>query len=143
MDSYQFYALDSNNHKTRGVIQADSLRAARAQLRERGLHPLEVAANGSRSSGLGSIRSLRNSELVLITRQWSALLLSGLTVEQTLSALAEQAERESTRQVLLAFVAMCWPGILCARHSTIMPRPSRRSIVLRSLRGKSPASLHR
>lgn len=100
MAAFQYLALDGDGREIRGVIEADSGRSARGQLRERGLHPLEVAASGSRSSGLGSMRGLRNSELVLLTRQWSALLLSGLTVEQSLSALAEQAERESARQVL-------------------------------------------
>ena len=101
-------------------------------MRERGLHPLEVAANGSRSSGLGSIRSLRNSELVLITRQWSALLLSGLTVEQTLSALAEQAERESTRQVLSGIRSNVLAGYSLRaaldNHATSFPQIYRSSV---------------
>ena len=59
-------------------------------LRERGLFPLDVAsvaqASGSR---FARRRRLSDSDLTLLTRQWSTLLASGLTVEQ---ALAPQVE---------------------------------------------------
>ncbi|HWN46822.1 MAG TPA: type II secretion system inner membrane protein GspF [Steroidobacteraceae bacterium] len=100
MAAFQYRAVDADGRNLNGIIEADSARSARTQLRERGLFPLEVAASGSKKNGLGSTRKLRESELVLMTRQWAALLTSGLTVEQALSALGEQAERENTRQVL-------------------------------------------
>lgn len=102
MAAFQYQALDADGRTVNGTIEADSARGARTQLRERGLFPVDIAATGSRSSGIGSTRRLRQSELSLLTRQWAALLTAGLTVEQALSALGEQSERETTRQVLAA-----------------------------------------
>lgn len=100
MAAFQYRAVDTEGRTLTGIVEADSSRAARTQLRERGLFPLEVAASGSKKSGLGSTSRLRESELVLLTRQWAALLTSGLTVESALMALGEQAERDAVRQVL-------------------------------------------
>jgi general secretion pathway protein F len=100
MTAFQYRAIDGDGRNLSGIIEADSARIARAQLRERGLFPLEVGASGVHQAGLGAAKKLRATELVLITRQWAALLTSGLTVEQALSALGEQAEREVARQVL-------------------------------------------
>jgi general secretion pathway protein F len=100
MAAFQYRAIDADGRNLTGIVEADSARAARTQLRERGLFPVEVAASGSRKSGIGATRKLRESELVLLTRQWAALLTSGLTVEQALSALGDQAERDAVRHVL-------------------------------------------
>ncbi len=100
MAAFQYRAIDTEGRNLTGIVEADSARAARTQLRERGLFPIEVAATGSRKHGIGAAKKLRESELVLLTRQWAALLTSGLTVQQALSALADQAERDAMRQVL-------------------------------------------
>ena len=100
MAAFQYQAMDAEGRTVSGILEADSARSARGQLRERGLFPLEIAATGSRRSGIGAARRLRASELSLLTRQWSALLTAGLTVEQALSALGEQSESEASRQVL-------------------------------------------
>lgn len=100
MAAFQYQAMDAEGRTVNGILEADSARSARGQLRERGLFPLEIAATGSRRSGIGAARRLRASELSLLTRQWSALLTAGLTVEQALSALGEQSESEASRQVL-------------------------------------------
>ncbi len=100
MAAFQYRAIDAEGHNLTGIIEADSARTARTQLRERGLFPLEVAASGSRKHGIGATRKLRESELVLLTRQWAALLTAGLTVEQALFALGDQVERDAVRHVL-------------------------------------------
>jgi general secretion pathway protein F len=102
MAAFQYQAMDADGRTVSGILEADSARAARGQLRERGLFPLDIAATGSRRSGVGAAHRMRASELSLLTRQWGALLAAGLTVEQALSALGEQSEKESSRQVLAA-----------------------------------------
>ncbi|MFN3985097.1 MAG: type II secretion system inner membrane protein GspF [Rhodocyclaceae bacterium] len=102
MTAFRYKAVDAQGKESSGVLEADTSRAARSLLRERGLFPLEV---GSVSAGRGvggkSVgRRLREAELVLVSRQWATLLGSGLTVEQALAALIEQAESEALRQIL-------------------------------------------
>lgn len=101
MTAFRYHALDADGRDSRGIIEADTSRAARALLRERGLFPLDVINVGTRGEGAAPARArLREADLVLVSRQWATLLSSGLTVEAALSALAEQSEREGTRQIL-------------------------------------------
>lgn len=102
MTAFRYRALDAAGRETPGVVEADTARAARALLRERGLFPLEVSSVGQEAAGKRKVsrRKLREADLTLLTRQWGTLLASGLTVEQALAALIEQSESEFLRQLL-------------------------------------------
>lgn len=106
MAGFKYQAMDSAGKLKKGVLEVDSLRQARANLREDGLIPLEVEAlvqqeqkPGARRQAF-SRRKISASDLSLITRQFATLIGSGLTVEQTMNALIEQAESEQQRQIL-------------------------------------------
>ncbi|MGB9148629.1 MAG: type II secretion system F family protein, partial [Burkholderiales bacterium] len=106
MAGFKYQAMDATGKLKKGVLEVDSLRQARANLREDGLIPLEVEAlvqqeqkPGMRRSAF-SRRKISSSELSLMTRQFATLIGSGLTVEQTMNALIEQAESEQQRQIL-------------------------------------------
>ncbi len=109
MPGFQYTAYDIDGREQRGVLESDSPRLARAQLREKGLFPLDVAeiqaANdtdaGGLFSSLGKRRThLATADLARVTRQLATLLGAGLTIEQTFNAVIEQAENESERQLL-------------------------------------------
>lgn len=102
MTEFRYRALDDAGKKIAGSLDADSGRDARALLRKRGLFPLEVEESAARNRALDAVISggLRSSELCLLTRQWATLLISGLTMEQALNTMIEQAERELVRSVL-------------------------------------------
>lgn len=104
MPGYQYTAYDIDGREQRGVLESDSPRLARAQLRERGLFPLNVtlieAANDASLNSKSGRVNLGTTDLARITRQLSTLLGAGLTIEQTFNALIEQAESESERQLL-------------------------------------------
>ncbi|HXC41220.1 MAG TPA: type II secretion system inner membrane protein GspF [Burkholderiales bacterium] len=98
MEAFRYEALDADGRTITGVVQADTPRQARSQLRAQGLLPSvvdRVSAHEARAS-----RGIAPAELALLTRQLSALLASGLTMEQSLNALAEEAARPLTREVL-------------------------------------------
>ncbi|MBW7861114.1 MAG: type II secretion system inner membrane protein GspF [Rhodocyclaceae bacterium] len=100
MTAFRYRAVDAQGEPNAGVIEADTGRAARALLRERGLFPVEVASVSGRTAHALTRGRMRDAELTLITRQLATLLGSGLTVEQALAALIEQAQRDSVRQIL-------------------------------------------
>ena len=101
MDAFSYQAIDTEGHTVSGVLQADSARQARAQLRAQGLLPSRLEPVGARArAGRSWARGLPFSELSLVTRQLATLLESGLTMEQSLDALIEQAERPATREVM-------------------------------------------
>jgi general secretion pathway protein F len=80
------------------------------QLRDQKLNPLLVEALSGRDlagDATGQAagrwrRGISRSDLALLTRQFATLLGAGLTIEQTLNALIEQAESESVRRALAA-----------------------------------------
>ena len=104
MPGYQYTAYDIDGREQRGVLESDSPRLARAQLRDQGLFPLNVtlieAANDTGIKDKSRRIKLNTDDLARITRQLSTLLGAGLTIEQTFNALIEQAETESERQLL-------------------------------------------
>jgi general secretion pathway protein F len=105
MAAFNYRALDAAGKESAGIVDAESGYAARNALRARGLFPLQVddvsqSRQSTRHSGRFGAPKLREAELCLLTRQWSTLLASGLTMEQALSALLDQAEREAVRQVV-------------------------------------------
>lgn len=109
MAAFRYEALDAQGRDARGVIEAESQRAARAALRETGLTVIAVSpvSQDTLQSGAGAgwRERLRGSgvsaaQLSLITRQLATLLAAGLTLEQAFNALIEQSENETVRQVL-------------------------------------------
>lgn len=99
MTAFRYKALDGDGKERSGVLEADSSKTARALLRERGLFPLDVGSVSERGA-IAPRRSLRASRLALLSRQWATLLGSGLTMEQSLGAMIEQADYEDERQIL-------------------------------------------
>lgn len=100
MPAFEYQAVDAQGRRQRGVLQADTARAARQLLRERALLPLEVdAVTSSRRTALWQPR-LSARELALLTRQLATLLKAGLPVDEALGAVAEQSESRLARRIL-------------------------------------------
>src|SRR5450759_5217521 len=90
MEAFRYEALDAAGRTVSGIVQADTARQARAQLRAQGLHPsaIDLVRARERASQPWA-RGISSDELSLVTRQMATLLASGLTLEQSLSALIE------------------------------------------------------
>lgn len=101
MEAFQYQALDAAGRTVSGVVQADTARQARIQLRAQGLLPSVIGqVRASERASQPWARGLSSSELSLLTRQLATLLESGLTMEQSLNALIEEATQPLTREVL-------------------------------------------
>jgi general secretion pathway protein F len=104
--AFRYEAVDSIGATKRGVVTADSARAARSDLRTQGLVPIAVDAIASQVDELGQTRKrafgdrLSTVELSLFTRQLASLLEASLPLEQAFSALLEQAERTYVRDLI-------------------------------------------
>lgn len=117
MAAFEYKALDHKGKQKKGVIEADSARQVRQQLREKGLAPLEVEQSTekkSSSGGFSSKRKLSVKELSLLTRQIATLIQSGIPIEETLSAVASQSEKTNVRSMLLAVRAKVLEGYTLA-----------------------------
>ena len=101
MEAFQYQALDAAGRTVSGVVQADTARQARMQLRAQGLLPSRIGQVNARArAGQTWARGISAAELSMVTRQLATLLASGLTMEQALNALIEAATEPTTREVL-------------------------------------------
>ncbi len=101
MEAFQYQALDATGRTISGVMQADTPRQARTLLRAQGLLPSMVKQVHARERARqGWARGISATELSLVTRQMATLLESGLTLEQSLNALIEEAAEPLTREIL-------------------------------------------
>jgi general secretion pathway protein F len=106
MPAFRYEAVDDGGATRKGVVNADSARSARADLRSQGLTPLVVDAIAAQLDAAGVAKSrgfgerLSQVELALFTRQLASLLEAGLPLEQAFTALLEQAERAYVRDLV-------------------------------------------
>jgi general secretion pathway protein F len=116
MPAYSYVAVDAQGRTRRGVVEAEAARQARAGLRSEGLVPLELAEVEPEAAAPGKAvwgqrrRRLSGGELVLVTRRLALLLEAGLTIEQCLDALIEQAQDEAGGRILAAVRAEVLAG---------------------------------
>lgn len=112
MAAFEYVALDAQGRRKRGVVSADSLRAARREIQRRKLSPVRLApaaARGARPSlSLASLSALSprarlsSADLVLMTRQLALLIGASVPVEEALASVAGQAEKEPVARTLYA-----------------------------------------
>jgi general secretion pathway protein F len=108
MAAFDYQAVDSRGKTKKGVIESDTPRQARSLLREQGLMPTEViptlakkkSSDGKSTSGKdrGKVSA---SELALITRQLATLVESGLPLEESLIAVAEQGDKNRIKSMVM------------------------------------------
>lgn len=129
MPAYSFEALQADGKTRKGVVEADTARAARAQLRAQALVPLAVepvAAGGAGGSLLtrpvGGARAFNSTQLAIWTRQLAGLVASGLPLERALTALADEAEDERQRHLIAALRAEVNAGAPLAKAMAQHPR---------------------
>lgn len=129
MPAYAFEALDAEGATRKGVIEADTARAARGLLRGRMLVPLEVhpVASGespgeTASRALFRRRVFNATGLAIWTRQLAGLVGSGLTLERALTALADEADNETQHHLMAALRAEVNAGSSFAKALARFPR---------------------
>ncbi|MCB1837469.1 MAG: type II secretion system inner membrane protein GspF [Alcanivoracaceae bacterium] len=131
MPAYEFRSLDHRGKVRKGVLEADSARQVRQQLRDKGWVPLEVDEASAKKpgekeavfAGLSSRGRLNGAELALVTRQLATLIRSGLPIEQALSAVARQAgKNDRVERIVLAVRAKVLEGHSLARSLGEFPR---------------------
>jgi general secretion pathway protein F len=115
VEAFRYEALDATGRTVSGTVQADNPRQARSQLRAQGLLPsaLQPLRESERARQPWT-RGLSSAELSLVTRQLATLFESGLTIEQSLTALAEESPEPKTRELLASVKAEISAGLSLA-----------------------------
>ena len=131
MPAFDYQALDRRGRLKKGMLEGDSARQVRQQLRDQGLAPTKVSpasqslsGESTASSFLGNLfePSLSVSERALITRQLATLIGAGLPVEEALLAVSRQTELPKTQKMLVTVRARVMEGYSLAGSLEVYPR---------------------
>ena len=106
MGAFEYTALDAQGRERKGLIEGDTPKHVRQLLREKQLLPMEIQETAQRelkqSRRRGFMRrGLSTLDLALLTRQLATLLRSGLPLEESLQAVAEQTEKPRVQRIIL------------------------------------------
>ena len=121
MPAYSFEALDAQGATRKGVLEAETARAARSALRSQALVPLQVQVLGAGASGatgagqdqapdgsggrLFASRVFGADALCIWTRQLAGLVSASLPLERALTALCDEAEDPRQRNLVASLRA--------------------------------------
>jgi general secretion pathway protein F len=134
MPAYTFEALDADGSTRKGVIEAESAKAARGLLRAQTLVPMVLRAvdggtggtaqDGTVQTGttLWTSRVFNATALAIWTRQIAGLVSSGLPLERALTALSEESDDERQRNLVAALRAEVNGGTAFATALAQHPR---------------------
>jgi general secretion pathway protein F len=130
MTAYSYEAIDAHGKARKGVLDADSARAARGLLRTQMLVPLSVQALGADSAGANAAagqwqrgkRVFGTTALAIWTRQLAGLVSSGLPLERALSSLSDEAEKAPERELVATLRAEVNGGAPFAKALAQHPR---------------------
>ncbi len=105
MTAYRYRALNTEGKVVKGVLEGDSERQIRVNLRGQSLRPVAVSEANQQSAEqrLSQFFRPRMSprDMALITRQLATLVQSNLPLDECLSAVAEQTRKTRHKGILL------------------------------------------
>jgi len=133
MAAYTYLAIDAKGKKVKGVLEGDSERHVRSQLRGRQLKALEVKSSRKtqkeRSSGVGKSfgfsfggPSMGYRDVSLVTRQLASLVQSGLPLDEVLQAAAKQSRKPSIKTIILQVRSRVLEGLSLAQAMGELPK---------------------
>ena len=106
MTAYRYKALNPTGKLVKGVIEGDSERQVRGQLRGQDMRPVEVTLANRQTSESNRRASffqpgIGAADMALLTRQLATLVQSNLPLDECLQATAEQSRKARIKGLLL------------------------------------------
>ena len=126
MPAFAYKALDARGKNKNGVLEGDTARQIRQQLREKSLIPVEVEQVAQEKTTERSFTlftpSISSSDLALLTRQLATLIEAALTIEEALLAVAEQCDKPRHKNMMMAVRSKVVEGHSLAKALGDFPR---------------------
>ena len=116
MGAFEYTALDANGKERSGVMEGDTARHVRNQLREQRLIPVTVTevqekeSKSGRSFSFSFGTGVSATDLSLLTRQLATLVRAGLPLEEALLAVSQQSEKPRVQRILIGVRAKVMEG---------------------------------
>ncbi len=125
MSAFEYQAVDPDGKTQKGLIEADTAKQARQQLRGMNLMPVnigEVSRKASRSGSGFSRDRINVTTVALITRQLATLISAGQPLESAYLTVSKQAQKAQVKRVLLAVRARVLEGHPLSEALSDFPR---------------------
>ena len=105
MPVFEYKGLNKQGRNTKGVIDADNLRSAKAKLKKDGLFVTDIkdkTKSSKKKSGSGQVKTGRVStdDLSMMTRQLATLIKANIPLVDSLAAVSEQVENETLAMIM-------------------------------------------
>jgi len=107
MTAYRYRALNSEGKLVKGVLEGDSERQIRSQLRGQDMRPVEVGLANKEVTTSSGIKAaffqprINSGDFALITRQLATLVQSNLPLDECLQAVAQQCRKPRIKGMML------------------------------------------
>ncbi len=125
MGAFEYQALHAEGKTQKGLIEADTAKQARQQLRGMSLMPLKIG-EVSQTTLNGEIKSrgdkINVATVALITRQIATLISAGQPVESAYYAVSRQTPKNQAKRVLLSVRAKVLEGFPLSEALKEFPR---------------------
>lgn len=125
MAAFEYRCLDHKGKMRKGTMEADSARWVRQKLREKGWVPVaveEIQGQAQRTRLFSRSGKLNTAQQALITRQMATLIRSGLPVEEALSSVAKQHNKEHVVHIILGVRSKVMEGYSLAASLADYPK---------------------
>ena len=106
MSAFEYLALDKKGREKTGIVEGDSARLVRQQLREKDLVPITVTevkkqTSNEKNHSLVLNQRINTTELALMTRQLATLIRSGIPLDEATATIARQSIKPKIKKLLL------------------------------------------
>lgn len=105
MPLFEYKGVGSDGKPTKGSLDADSSKSARAKLKGRGIYTTEIRERASEKGGgkqsiLSSGATVKLSNLTLMIRQLATMIKARIPLDEALAAVIEQTEDQKLKSVM-------------------------------------------
>ncbi|MCW8910785.1 MAG: type II secretion system F family protein, partial [Gammaproteobacteria bacterium] len=130
MAAYEYTVLDNKGREKKGVIEGDTARQVRQLLRDKGLMPLQIEAtavqnkkrNSETTGKVSRHRGISATDLALFTRQLATLVRAALPLDEALSAVGQQTEKQRIKSMIFAIRSKVMEGHSLAKGLADYPK---------------------
>ncbi|MGB4768565.1 MAG: type II secretion system F family protein [Candidatus Saccharimonas sp.] len=110
MPTFTYVATNSDHNSVNGTIDADDRPSAIAALRKQHLSPISINESNGKGGKLGSFdilgsNKVKSDDLVMFTRQLSAMVSAGVPLLRALSSQKEHTDSKGLQKVLTTIIA--------------------------------------
>lgn len=107
---FTYVAVDTSGERQKGKIDANSQKEVLDYLRANNQTPISVKQIDAAKSSFGFLNKVKNSDIVIFTRQLSSMILTGLTLIESLNILKQQINKPRMQEIINDLIAQISEG---------------------------------